>query len=203
MAQIKKLKDKLTIVVVGPSGSGKGTQAKFILKKLGASAHHIETGKILRSFIKKSNPTADIIRRVLTEGMFAPSWAVSFLWLKELVEKKTSGKHLVFDGSPRTLSEAKMLDDVIEWYGRLKPICIYIDVASAVATKRLLARHRIDDTLSVIKNRLKSFLYHTIPVVNHYKKEGRLIRIDGNWPPEKVWEELDNGLKKRLGKLWP
>jgi len=196
------MKNKFTIVFIGRSGSGKGTLAKFILQKLGTSAYHIETGQILRSLIEKPNPTTALIKQILKEGQFVPSWIPSFLWIKEFIEKGVACKHLVFDGSPRMISEAINLDEVLKWHGRSPSICIFVEVGEKEATKRLILRGRVDDNMLAIKNRMKSFSKFVMPVMEYYKKHKRLILVNGNQSPEKVWEEVNFLLKKRLGSKW-
>lgn len=200
---MENLKNKIALTFLGRSGSGKGTQAKRVVKHLGKDAYHIETGKILRTLIKKHNPTRDLIRYVLESGQFAPFWLTVFLWSRELIEKGVGGKHLVLDGSPRTLMEAKTFDDVMEAHARPLPIGIYVDVNEKEVTQRLLLRGRADDNVSTIKNRMKSFEQHALPIVRYYKNKGRLIRIDGSGTPDEVWVRLESELKKRLKNAWP
>lgn len=198
------LKKKLALVVLGRSGSGKGTQAKFILKRLGSGVCHLETGRFLRSFIAHySNPTVLVAKKIMKKGGILPSWFPIYTWLKRFIEEGCGNKHLVFDGAPRKVLEAEIMDDVVKWHGRSLPLCIYVDVSEKEAIKRLLLRARSDDKVSAIRNRLKFFKNDVVPVVNYYKNHGRLIRVDGNPPVEKVWEQIDSALKKRLGRNWP
>lgn len=201
------MKDKLTITVVGRSGCGKGTQAKFILQKLGKRAHRVETGKIFRAIMRKNNPTVAKIRRVVDAGWFAPSWVSSFLWIKELIEHGYGDKHLIFDGSPRKLPEARMMDEVIRWHGRPLPVAIYIRVDAKEATRRLFMRARLegraDDSPQGIKNRMKSFSRDVRPVIRYYQRHGRLITADGSGTPDEVRQEIDRALARRFGRLWP
>lgn len=204
MKNINSLKNKLTLVILGRSGSGKGTQARFILQKLGRkNSHHMETGRFLREFIKKENPTALLARRLMARGINFPYWFPVYAWLKELLEKGAIDKHLVFDGAPRRILEAKVLDDVMGWHSRSLPLCIYVDVSTEEAVKRLLARGRADDIPASIRNRLKYFVKDVKPVIEYYQKRGRLLCVDGNPVEEEVHKAIDLVLAKRLGKRWP
>lgn len=198
-----QLKNKLTLVVLGRSGSGKGTQAEFIIKRLNrAGAAHLETGRFLRQLILKSNPTINILRIDMLRGKLAPSWLAAFLWLKQLIEKGHADKHLVFDGAPRRIWEAELIDEVMLWHKRALPICIYIDVGYKEGMRRLLLRGRRDDKPVAIKNRMKFFDENVLEVINYYKKNGRMLHINGNPSREAVWKELDMALARKFGKRW-
>lgn len=198
------LKDKLTLVVLGRSGSGKGTQAQFILKRLTKQrACRISTGDLLRSFMKGAEPTARLTHRTMHEGILHPSWLAAFLWMKELIERGKVKKHIIFDGAVRAKWEAELADSFMRWHGRVLPWCIYIDVSRKEAARRLFERGRFDDTKYVIRNRLAYFIKSVVPVVKYFKKHGRLIRINGEQPIEKVRHDIDKALAKRLGRRWP
>lgn len=199
----RSLKNKLTLVILGRSGSGKGTQAEVISKRLNRTGvAHLETGRFLRQLIVKSNPTINILRTDMLRGKLAPSWLAAFLWLKQLIEKGHADKHLVFDGAPRRIWEAKLIDEVMLWHKRALPICIYIDVGYKEGMRRLLLRGRRDDKPGAIKNRMKFFDENVLPVIRFYKKERRLLRINGNSPPGVVWREIDSALTKGFAKKW-
>lgn len=194
--------DKITIAVIGRSGSGKGTQARLLLNRLGKAAHRIETGSLLRALMEKDTPTIRRARGIMKKGGLYPSWFAVYVWLKVLIEEDTAGKHLVFDGSPRTVFEAKMLDTVMAWHGRNLPLCLYIDVPSKEAEERLLRRGRADDTPEVIRARLAYFPKFVLPVVRYYRAKQRLITIDGTLSPEDAAANINKTLSRRLGNLW-
>lgn len=199
------MKDKLTITIVGRSGCGKGTQAQFIFERLKKrGAEYFETGAALRKMVlKQANPTARSVREVLKQGGLVPGWVAAFVWLKGFIEKGVADKHLIFDGSPRRLWDAELIDEVIVWHGRTLPLCIYLEVSEEEAARRLALRGRTDDTRRAIQNRMRYFAKDVMPVVNYYRKLDRLIKVDGNVPPSEVWRVLDQALAKKLGQLWP
>lgn len=198
-----QLRNKLTLVVLGRSGSGKGTQAGFILKVLKkGGVRHLETGRFLRSLIKQDTPTASIGRKLMAKGQLVPSWIAAFTWMKELIEKGHINKHLVYDGAPRRIWEAELIDDVMRWHGRPLPIGVYIDLSTREATKRLLRRGRKDDTPGRIQNRMRFFQKDVLPTIEYYQKQKRLIVIDGRPPPQEVWRGVLGALVKRLGRRW-
>ncbi len=198
------LADKLTFVMVGRSGCGKGTQARFLLERLRAQGvYHMETGRFLRALLEGDNPTVAIARRIMTHGQLFPEWFAVFTWLRELIESGHGGEHLVFDGAPRRLTEAKLLDEVLRWHGRPLPVCIYVVVSAKEATRRLLARGRGDDQTEAIKNRMRYFPRHVIPVIKYYRRHGRLVMVNGEQDPAAVTAEMGAALTDRLGAAWP
>ena len=199
------LKDKLTLVVLGRSGSGKGTQAYFILRHLKkAGVFHLETGRFLRDLIARKNVTTELARtRIMERGELFPWWFPIFLWMRELIEHGNADKHIVGDGTPRRLAEAHLIDEIMAWHGRPLPVCIYVDVSRGEARRRLLGRGRADDTSAAIENRLDYFPRDVVPVLRHYARHGRLVRVNGEQSPELVAKEIDAALRKRLGKAWP
>lgn len=198
------VREKLTIAILGRSGCGKGTQARFLvnrLKKRGVI--HISTGALLRQLMHDSTPTGHITRSIMERGRLHPSWIAAYTWLKIIIEGNGAAKDLVFDGAPRRVWEVKLLDEVMKWHGRQLPLCLYIDVSRKEAMRRLLARKRADDTTAAIKSRLDYFPKEVVPALTYYKREGRLITVNGNQPPADVWKEIDTAFARRLGNRWP
>jgi len=201
----KDLRHKLTLVVLGRSGSGKGTQAHFILKRLKSrGVFHMETGRFLRDLIERKNTTTELARtRLMERGELFPWWFPIFLWMRALVEGGNADKHIVGDGTPRRLSEARLIDEMMVWHGRPLPVCIYVDVSRKEARRRLLGRGRADDTPAAIENRLDYFPRDVAPVLRYYARHGRFVRVNGELSPELVAREIDLALAKRLKKQWP
>ena len=201
----KDIKNKLTIVVLGRSGSGKGTQAHYILARLKkAGVFHLETGRFLRDLIQHKNITTELARvRVMEQGGLFPWWFPIFLWMRTFVEGGNADKHVVGDGTPRRLSEAKLIDEIMSWHGRPLPLCVYVDVSRREARVRLTARGRADDTAAAIENRLDYFPRDVAPVLRYYARRGRMVRVNGELPPKKVFKEIDRALAEKLGKRWP
>ena len=200
----KEVKEKLTIAILGRSGCGKGTQAHLLVNRLKRrGVIHISTGALLRDLMHDSTPTGHITRSIMERGRLHPSWIAAYTWLKIIIEGNGAAKDLVFDVAPRRVWEVKLLDEVMKWHGRPLPICLYIDVSRGETMRRLLARKRADDTVAAIKSRLDYFPKEVVPALRYYKKEGRLITINGNQAPDRVWKEIDAAFGKRLGKQWP
>lgn len=200
---MEDISSKFTIAVIGRSGSGKGVQAHALLSLLGKRAHHMETGRFLRDILgTHENPTTRIARRLIGQGQLFPAWFSSYTWLREFIVGGRADRHLVFDGAPRRVFEARLLDEVLAWHGRKKTLCVYLDVAEKTAVARLLGRKRKDDTLRAIQNRMAYFSRDVLPVVAYFRKERRLIRIDGELSKELVFRQIKSLLSKRLGRGW-
>ena len=198
------LETKVTLSILGRSGCGKGTQAQFLLKNLEPyGVHHIETGRFLRAALKHPNVTTRIGSTLMQKGKSFPEWFVIFTWLKEFIEKGCGAHHLIFDGAPRRLGEAKLLDAVLKWHGRPLALCIAVQVSKKEAVKRLLARGRADDTHDAIENRMRYFAKDVVQVLRYYQREKRLIKVDGEQEPEEIARDIRMALKERLGRLWP
>lgn len=197
------LRSKFTLCLIGRSGSGKGVQAQLLLRGPKRRIHHMETGRFLRTLIlKKKNPTSRIAGAYMKRGSLLPSWLAAYTWLKELVEYGHADKHLLYDGAPRRVWEARLIDEVLAWHGRPKALCIYIDVSEKVAMERLFGRGRRDDNTRAIKNRMNFFFKDVLPTIRYYQGERRLIRIDGDQSPREVSRSIERALSKRLGRNW-
>ncbi|MBU6414882.1 nucleoside monophosphate kinase, partial [Patescibacteria group bacterium] len=169
------------------------TQAKFLLKRL-RGAHYISTGLLLRQFAKKNNPIAKRVRAILEKGFLTPGWLASFMWMRELIEAVKESEPLLLDGAPRQVYEAELLDEVMTWQKRPLPVALYINIGPKEAEKRLLLRGRGDDTKQAIQHRIKFFYRDVIPMVKYYRKHKRLIIINGEQAPEKVWRDIKKAL---------
>jgi len=135
-----KMSKPLNIILLGRSGSGKGTQLNLLKKKL--PLYEIDTGALLRQFIKTNNPLQESISRIINSGLWAPTWLVVSLWLKKILNlKKNRDKFgLIFEGSPRCLEEALILEEALNLMKRENFKVIYINVPASEVVKRLKAR---------------------------------------------------------------
>ena len=176
-----------TFLIFGRSGCGKGTQAKllqdYLEKRDGpGSALYIYVGDKMRELVQGDSLTAKLANEILLAGGKEPDFLAVWAWSNEMVEKLKEDTYLVIDGSPRTLLEAKILDDTFEFYKRenIKPVLI--DVSPEEIRVRLLNRKREDDTEKQIAHRLAYYEKYVAPAVEYYRKESKnkLIVVDGN-----------------------
>ena len=215
-------------VVLGRSGSGKGTQVEMLQKKV-KGLRHIETGALLRELSREKNSLGKRVKDTLNQGELVPYSFVAYLWTKELLKVFSQGNRwsgIVFEGSPRKLIEAKMMDQAIRFIFDTEPIAVYIEVSRKEVVRRLLKRvvcekcsspipyrllennitkcpvcggkvtRRPDDTPRAIRERMEFFKRNVMPSIRHYRKDNRLISINGERPAEKVSHELWGKLKK-------
>lgn len=188
----------LTFIFLGKSGCGKGTQANLLQKYLevknrGESFLYVYTGDRLRELVEKNTYTAKLAKQIMADGKIEPNFLAVWAWASELVEKMNEGTHLIIDGSPRSKTEAELLDGAFEFYGRENVRPILIDVSDEWAMDRLLGRKRADDTREKIKNRLNFFTTDVQPAIDYYG--GRIIRING----EQQMAEVHADIIKALG----
>lgn len=187
------MKKPIAIVMLGRSGCGKGEQIKFLEKKL-KPALVIHTGALFRALIHKPTLAADIATKFLQKGNLAPTWLASYVWIGALMRGLDDKKNIIFDGSPRMRGEAKLLDDVLAWFGKWRVIAVYIHISEKETTRRLLARGREDDYLVAIKNRLAFFKRNVLPAVNYYRSTKRLISINGEQSIQQVSKDICKAL---------
>lgn len=179
-----------TLVFLGRSGSGKGTQVELI-KKMLEPYLYIYTGDLFRALAKTDSFAGKKIKSVVDSGGLPEEWLASFLWQRELIEKFKGEENLIFDGTPRRLEEAENLDKVLEWLERKEGLrAVLVNITEEEAMTRLLKRARVDDSDESIKSRLGWFKTSTEPVVDYYEKSGRLIRIDGMGSIEEIHQRI-------------
>ena len=183
----------LNIVLIGRSGSGKGTQAQLLLKKLQPSLY-VVTGELFRKLAKKATPLAQNVKATLDRGGLPPAWLAIFLWQRELLTNLSSEMHLIMDGTPRRVAEAEMMDTMLPDMRRTPMLPLHIRLSKEEAKKRLLLRSRYDDTASAIENRLAYFDKQVLPVVEYYRAKGRLIEINGKQSVEAVFGDIMKAL---------
>ena len=182
----------MTIIPLGRSGSGKGTQAKLLVKEFGLK--HISSGDLFRRLAEKDTFVGRKTKETLKKGGLFADWFAFWLWVNELINLDPSCG-VILDGASRRLEEAKSLDKVFSQLERPNLKVILIDVSRQEAMKRLLGRARKDDNCQVIKKRLDWFDKDVMPSVRYYEKTGRLIRINGEQSIEGVFKEILKKLK--------
>ena len=191
------MKEPLVFLLMGRSGCGKGTQAKLLIKHLRdnnlGETLYVYTGEKLRNFAEKEKIlSARLAKSKMKAGGLLPSFLAVWLWSDSLIEGVNESNNVIMDGSPRTLLEAMMMDDAMEFYGRSNIIPIFLETSENWSTQRLLGRGRNDDSLESIKKRLAYFKKDVVPVIDYYsgKSRHKLIRINGEQGMEEVHKEI-------------
>jgi adenylate kinase len=192
-----------TFVFMGRSGSGKGTQAKLLeayIKEQDANKHpffYVETGARFRHFIQGDRLANKLAASYQKDGKRQPDFLAVWIWSHVLIENMTGNEHLVLDGTPRSLEEAKVLDTAMKFFNREKPCIVYINVGRKWSMEKLLARGRMDDkTEDDINKRLDWFDKDVAPAFEFFRNNPgyNFIEINGEQPIEKVHQDIKSSL---------
>jgi len=183
----------MRILVLGPQGSGKGTQAKLMAAVYGIP--HVATGDILRSAMADGSDLGLRVRPIYERGDLVPDELMVDLIRERLADEEG----YVLDGFPRTLPQAEALDSMLDEIGKPLDVVLLLEVSDGVAAARLLdrlaAEGRADDTPDAIRNRLRLYHERTEPVVERYRAEGRLVSIDGERSVDEVAAAIEDALR--------
>jgi len=180
----------LNFIITGRAGSGKGTQANLLTDYI-KNIHHIESGVLFRELAQQETDLGLRIKEIHETGTLAPEVIAIALWVSDLAYKVKRDQGIIFDGSPRRLEEAKHLDEILKFMNRFDNLkVLLVDISNDEARKRLKLRARSDDTEEAIQNRLDFFDENVLPVVEHYEKIGKLIKINGEQSIEKIHEDI-------------
>lgn len=196
---VSKAKAFKFISLLGKPGSGKGTQAELLEKKF--PFEHISTGELLRERARKHDFIAKRLRAIMETGGLVPTPSVFQLWMPRLehLRKQRTFKGLVFDGSPRKLYEAQMLDELLLLYGWDRDFkVLHIRISDKESLKRLLKRGRSDDDKKDILYRLKVFKKEVVPAIAYYTTKREVVEINGEQSIEDVHKEILRKLKTFL-----
>uniref|UniRef100_A0A7V3ZVU0 Adenylate kinase n=1 Tax=candidate division WOR-3 bacterium TaxID=2052148 RepID=A0A7V3ZVU0_UNCW3 len=213
----------MKIILFGPPGSGKGTQAELLKEKEGF--YHFSTGDLFRYEISKESELGNKVKKYLENGLLVPDEIVITVvenFLKDNYEKK-----IVFDGYPRTIPQARALDEFLFQRNQKVDFCFLIELSEEEIIKRLTARRvcqncgaiynlnfkmpkvenicdlcgsnliqRNDDKEEVIRERIITYYKETLPLIEYYEKKNNLYRIDGNQGRDYVYSEIIKKIKR-------
>ena len=182
----------MNIVLFGPPGAGKGTQAKYLVKKL--NSFQISTGELLREEIYKNSDIGKMITNDMKNGKFVSDEIVNKL-IENLVSDPQKKNRLIFDGYPRSLSQAKNLDILLEASNQKIDLILYLKVDKDTVVKRLEKRkiieNRSDDETSTILKRFDTYMNTTKPVLNYYSENPKFKEIDGSLEIDEITRKID------------
>src|SRR5208337_1777669 len=215
----------MQIVLFGPPGAGKGTQAKFISEEY--NIPHISTGDILRENVREGTPLGKKAKTFMDKGELVPDMILIDL-IKDRLVKPDTRKGFLLDGFPRTLKQAEALDVILDDINKNLDMVVNVEVGAAQLVKRLSGRltcrncgasyniksnppkvagvcdacggelyQRADDTEAAIKNRIEVYTKQTQPLIEYYKKKGLLKDIDG----EREIDEVRSDIRKALERF--
>ncbi|MDD4956085.1 MAG: adenylate kinase [Candidatus Omnitrophica bacterium] len=221
-------KGPFDLVLLGPPGAGKGTQAAYLAKAYGLL--HISTGDMLRQAVKDGGVTGLEVKRYMEAGELVPDDIVT----KSVVErmgKPDASSGVMLDGYPRNSAQAGTLDESLSEEGRELATVLYFNTPEEVVIQRLSGRRvckqcgknyhvtnmpsakegvcdicggeliqRKDDNIDTIKNRLNVYKDNTADLISYYRKKGKLMEVDGGLPAGELFEQID-ALFKREGLI--
>ena len=182
----------MNIILFGPPGAGKGTQSKYLVKKL--DAFQISTGDLLREEINKNSDIGKAIINDMNDGKFINDEIVNKLIKKFVFDPKKKNK-LIFDGYPRSLSQAKNLDVLLENSNQNIDLILFLNVNKETILKRLEKRktleNRSDDVSDTIIRRYETYMKTTQPVLNFYSENPNFKEIDGSMEIDKITRKIE------------
>ncbi len=171
----------MNLILFGPPGAGKGTQAKLICDQF--DLNQISTGDLLRNEVKMKTDIGKVIDETISKGDFATDEIVNEL-IKNVVFDPIKKNKLIFDGYPRSLSQAKNLDLLLNSSKQKIDFIFFLNVKKDTIIKRIEKRKilekRADDNLNTILKRYDTYMETTKPVLDFYKKDSGFNEIDGN-----------------------
>ena len=207
----------MNIILFGPPGAGKGTQADNIVKNF--SLHKISTGDLLRKEIEKKTALGMKIKSEIDQGLLVSDDIISDL-ITKILSKKKSFEDLIFDGYPRNLNQAKSLDILIKKHNKKISCVLSLDVDNETIKKRILGRiictncglifnkyfnppkedahdcglnylkSRSDDSKKTINNRIEIYINKTLPILDYYEDQKILHKIDATGEIDKIYDEI-------------
>lgn len=181
----------MRLVLLGPPGAGKGTQAAILSEKLGIP--HISTGDLFRANIGEGTPLGIEAKQYIDNGKLVPT-DVTARMVKSRLEEDDAKDGFLLDGFPRTVEQAEILEGFLEEFGTKLDGVINYQVSEDVVVERMLARGRTDDNEDTIRTRLQVYRDETAPLIDHYGE--RIIAITA----EGTVEDINSRTLEALGK---
>jgi adenylate kinase len=216
----------MRIVLLGPPGSGKGTQATRIEKEFGIP--HISTGDIFRYNISRNTPIGLEAKKYIEKGLLVPDDLTLRIVESRFLEEDCRNGFLL-DGFPRTLAQAEALDKVLSEKAKELDAVINLEVSNDIIIHRMTNRRvckvcgesynlcfykpvsegicdkcggslitREDDRLETVSNRLKVYKDQTYPLIEYYKEKGVMVTVNGELPADEVFRDIKKALEKFL-----
>lgn len=215
----------MNLILLGPPGAGKGTQAKTLSQSL--SLRHLSTGDILREELKIDSALGRQAKRFIEAGELVADNLVTKLIEQEILREKDK-KGFILDGFPRNLTQAKSLDEILKRNSLAIDLVIYLDASEATVLQRLTGRRvckkcsanfhlqnmppkndnlcdycgaelyqRPDDKEETIKNRLKVYLKTTLSLIDYYEKQKKLLKVNADVEADEVFQFLEKVFKDK------
>jgi len=186
----------MNLLVLGPQGAGKGTQAKRISSEYGIP--HVSTGDMFRAEQAAGTDFGRQVGEIMAAGRLVPD-DLTIAMIEARLGQEDAREGFVLDGFPRNLAQAEALDEMLDGIGRGLDAILFFDVSDEVGMKRALGRAelegRADDTAEVIARRLEIYHRETEPIVEHYRTTGKLVPLHADRTIDEVWAEIGDALQ--------
>jgi adenylate kinase len=186
-----------TIIFTGRSGCGKGTQAEMIKKYLAENDYrktfHLESGERFRKFIKGESYSSYLSKKIAEEGGLQPEFLSTWVWSSEMIENLQEDMHILLDGTPRRLAEAKVLESAFDFFERPKVDIVYINVSKEWSIQKLQSRGRADDIdINDVLERMKWFETDVVPAIDYYRLQNshNFHEINGEQDIDTVHQDI-------------
>ena len=183
----------MNLILFGPPGAGKGTQSRYLVKKL--NGFQISTGDMLRDEIKNNSEIGKKIINDMNDGKFVNDEIVNKL-IKKVVFNPQKKNKLIFDGYPRSLSQAKNLDELLNNSDQNIDYIFFLNVNKATIMERIEKRKilekRLDDDSATILKRYDTYMETTRPVLDFYSKNSNFFEIDGSLEIDEITAKIDS-----------
>ena len=184
----------MNLLVLGPQGSGKGTQAKRLAEERGIP--HVSTGDMFRA-LDDATPLGREVKAIMDRGDLVPD-EITIAMIRERLNDPDALGGFILDGFPRNLAQAEALDGMLAEIGRTLDAVLFFDLDDATATERALGRAheegRTDDTPESIARRLAVYHSQTEPVVEYYRTSGKLVPLHAERAVDEVQLEIEKAL---------
>jgi adenylate kinase len=190
----------LNLVLFGPPGAGKGTQARILHEKRGWP--QLSTGDMLRAAVAAGTPLGHKVEDILAKGAFVSDDIVISI-IAERFDAPDCANGAVFDGFPRTIRQAEALDAMLAERGKKVDLVIQLKVDEAILLGRVEQRinsgqARADDNPETLKRRLVEYVRQTAPLLAYYSGQGKIVGVDGMAPIDEVTRAIATVIDARL-----
>jgi adenylate kinase len=190
----------LNIVLFGPPGAGKGTQASLLVGKYGLE--HLSTGEMLRDEIKRNTSLGEEVRHLIEVGHLVPDEVVIAL-VSERMDEIKNPKGFILDGFPRTTKQAEILDKIFTDHRTKVSLMIALDLSDETIIKRIQHRATIetrtdDADINIIRTRIKNYIEQTTVVMDYYKEQNKFYAINSEKTPQDTFEHVQQLIEEIL-----